>query len=181
MKRLAPILLLLTFFAFLTGLSYADPRVTTGAVSAANSVIGQYDNEHIGSAGVYELPSGNLVIVSPDWGDETGAVTCLTPAEYQAGNTLIEGDNSLRGSSESDFVGSGGIAILSNGNYVVRSPMWGAGIGALTLNFRQYAKTQIKDKSSWVTISATKVWHTQGIRHGMGWGSESHPMSRPTR
>jgi len=57
----------------------------------------------------------------------------------------------------------------------------GKGIGALTLNFRQYAKTQIKDKSSWVTISATKVWHTQGIRHGMGWGSESHPMSRPTR
>ncbi len=40
--------------------------------------------------------------------------------------------SSLTGSSANDFMGTGGVTALSNGNYVVRSPYWSSNRGAVT-------------------------------------------------
>ena len=107
------LLLAMTF-----SISYAAP--TIGAVTPTNSVIGGIANDQIGSNGTTVLPSGNLVIVSPNWDGGRGAVTCLTPAEVQGG-LVVSAANSLTGSATTDAVGFGGVTVLSNGNYVVRS------------------------------------------------------------
>ncbi len=53
------------------------------------------------------------------WGNGTSGVT-----------GAVSDANSLVGSTASDFVGSGGVTALTNGNYVVSSPIWDK--GALT-------------------------------------------------
>lgn len=73
---------------------------TNGPVTTENSVTGSGGYDHIGSGGVYVLPSGNIVIASPNWGaipgygGGIGAVTCLTPAEYKAGGIVVSYTNS---------------------------------------------------------------------------------------
>ncbi|HRF94235.1 MAG TPA: hypothetical protein PLZ51_03530, partial [Aggregatilineales bacterium] len=61
------------------------------------------------------------------WNGTRGAVTCLTRAEFEAGNYVVDATNSLVGSAVADFVGNAGITILTNGNYVVRSSNWANG------------------------------------------------------
>jgi len=77
----------------------------------------------------------NYVVVSDGWNVDRGAVT------FGNGTTGITGtissSNSLVGSISGDFVGSHGITVLTNGNYVVVSPRWQNGgsavAGAVTL------------------------------------------------
>lgn len=107
------------------------------AVTATNSIIGANASDTIGSGGVIALPSGNIVIASPDWNGGMGAVTCLTPAEYQAGNIVVSASNSLTGSKNDDRIGEAlSVTVLTNGNYVVESTMWDNGsafdVGAVT-------------------------------------------------
>jgi len=108
----------------------ADPFV--GTITPSNSIIGPFDTDSIGSKQVLELPSGNLVIVSDNWNSNRGAVTCLTPLQYQTGGIVIDSSNSLTGSSLFDSVGSGGVTTLTNGDYVVISPNWNGIVGAVT-------------------------------------------------
>lgn len=119
--RLIPILMSL----MLLTLSTAHANPPTGAVTSANSITGSASGDQVGLGGVYVLPSGNIVIVSPQWNVSRGAVTCLTPSEYQAGNIVVSAGNSLTGENIGSRVGNGGITILANGNYVVSSPNWG--------------------------------------------------------
>jgi hypothetical protein len=108
----------------------------TGAVSAANSLVGDAANFQVGSGGVVALSNGNYVVASPNWLGTRGAAT------WGSGTTGITGGvggaNSLVGSSGGDYVGGsstpglGGITALSNGNYVVRSPNWNGSRGAAT-------------------------------------------------
>src|SRR5688572_29249789 len=107
------------------------------AVTATNSVIGDLAEDRIGSGGVIALPSGNIVISSPDWNSVMGAVTCLTPLEYQEGNIIVTASNSLTGTHIEDRVGeAGNIIVLTNGNFVVQTPLWNNGevsdVGAVT-------------------------------------------------
>jgi hypothetical protein len=98
---------------------------TTGAVTPANSLIGSAVVDRVGNR-VEALPNGNYLVRTPDWdnGDEldAGAVT------WGNGNTGVAGKvspaNSLVGTREDDRVGEGNTLILTNGNYVVRSPEW---------------------------------------------------------
>ena len=107
----------------------------SGAVSAANSLVGSTANDFVGFA-VAALASGNYVVVSPNW--DNGVVADAGAATWGSGTSGVSGTvsvaNSLVGSTASDEVGS--VTALSNGNYVVRSPSWDNGaivnVGAVT-------------------------------------------------
>ena len=98
-----------------------------GALSAADSLVGSTELDQVGSGGVVALPNGKYLVRSSQWNNGpdipgAGAVTLLwgnatTSASVSALNSLV-------GSTEGDFVGSHGVTVLANGNYVVRSPLW---------------------------------------------------------
>tara|TARA_R110002111_G_scaffold260623_1_gene332140 strand:+ start:50290 stop:54438 length:4149 start_codon:yes stop_codon:yes gene_type:complete len=109
----------------------------SGAVSAANSLVGAKRDDKVGSNGVTALTNGNYVVSSSRWDNDTvsnaGAVT------FGNGTTGISGlvsmANSLVGSTINDGVGfnfsdESVVTTLSNGNYVVNSPHWDNGSAA---------------------------------------------------
>ena len=110
-----------TFGSGTTGIS--------GAVSSINSFVGSTPNDFVGSSGVTELTNGNYVIRSEFW--DNGAANAAGAVTFGSGTTGISGvvsaANSLVGSKGSDTVGSGGVTVLANGNYVIRSPFWDNG------------------------------------------------------
>jgi hypothetical protein len=122
--RIIPILIGLLLMLTGSSATYAAPIV--GPVTPANSITGTASGDQIGSGGVYILPGGNIVIVSEFWNGGRGAVTCLTPTDYRAGNIIVDETNSLTGEHINSRVGSGGITVLATGNYVVSSPNWGS-------------------------------------------------------
>lgn len=105
----------------------------TGEVTTDNSITGGATDEEINPI---ELASGNIVVVSKDWDGGRGAVTCLTPLQYQSGDMVISESNSLVGASTDDKVGSGDVVALGNGHYVVVSPLFDhngiTNVGAVT-------------------------------------------------
>ena len=76
--------------------------------------------------GVTTLTNGNYVVNTPLWDrpgrENAGAVTWGSGLVGVRGN--ISSLNSLLGSVESGFVGSGGITPLAGGNYLVHSPLY---------------------------------------------------------
>ncbi len=98
----------------------------TGAVSAANSLVGSTASDFVGGNGVTALSNGNYVVRSTFW--DNGAFFNAGAATWGSGTTGVTGvvsaANSLVGSTTGDVVGSGGVTALSNGNYVVRSQTW---------------------------------------------------------
>ncbi|WP_295528871.1 filamentous hemagglutinin N-terminal domain-containing protein [Novosphingobium sp. Chol11] len=113
-------------------------RGISGYVSDSNSLVGFGRDDTVGSGGVTALSNGSYVVSSPNWANRSvakaGAVT------WSSGTTAVIGEvsasNSLVGSTAGDMIGSGGVTVLSNGNYVVRSTVWDNGIekdaGAVT-------------------------------------------------
>lgn len=94
----------------------------TGAVSPANSLVGTRLSDFVG--GITALSNGNYVVASL-WNNE--AIASAGAATWANGNTglvgVVSSANSLVGSSAGDKVGSG-VTALTNGNYVVWSPVW---------------------------------------------------------
>jgi hypothetical protein len=92
----------------------------TGAISGLNSFTGSYSGDEVGME-VTILPNNRYVIRS-NWQSFRGAITLAS------GNTgivgIITASNSLIGSQENDYIGSGGITALPNGNLLVSSPSW---------------------------------------------------------
>jgi hypothetical protein len=116
---------------------------TSGAVSAANSLVGSLMGDTVGSAGVTALTNGNYVVDSEQWNGEEGAVTWGNgttgiSGAVSASNSLVGGNAAVPAGGEPDFVGSGSVTALTNGNYVVNSPNFSADastgqeIGAVT-------------------------------------------------
>lgn len=109
-----------TFGSAVTGIS--------GIVSAGNSLVGSTTNDLVGSS-MTDLSNGNYVVHSYSWNNgaatETGAITFASGVTGISG--IVSASNSLVGSSADDRVGSGGITVLHNGNYVVSSPYWANG------------------------------------------------------
>jgi filamentous hemagglutinin family protein len=111
---------------------------TVGVVSAANSLVGSTANDQVGNGFVTELTNGHYVVRSIGWDNggtaDAGAVTWGNGAGGTVG--VVSAANSLIGSTANDQVGSDGILPLTNGNYVVRSPLWDNGgtanVGAVT-------------------------------------------------
>jgi hypothetical protein len=100
---------------------------TIGVVGASNSLVGATANDDIGWI-LVPLSNGNYVTASSMWNGGAGSVT------WGSGTTGVTGAvsaaNSLVGSG-SDEVGYH-VGALSNGNYVVGSPGWEGGLGAVT-------------------------------------------------
>ena len=108
---------------------------TVGVVSASNSLVGSVAGDSIGMGGVTALPNGNYLVSSPNWTDVSGnlQVGAVTWGNGTAGTVgTVSSTNSLVGSTAYDHVGNLGLAILANGNYVVRSYSWNGGLGAVT-------------------------------------------------
>ena len=106
----------------------------SGAVSAANSLVGSTTNDRVGEFGITALSNGNYVVNSPNWNN--GAATQAGAVTWGSGTTGVSGvvsaANSLVGATSFDQVGLGGsgasgVVALDNGNYVVGSPLWTAG------------------------------------------------------
>jgi hypothetical protein len=109
-----------------------------GPVSAANSLVGSQPDDRVsypyGFAhnGIVPLSNGNYVVRSSDWNGGRGAAT------WGDGSAGVRGPvsaaNSLVGSQPNDGVGLDGygLAVLSNGNYVVQSSSWNGRRGAVT-------------------------------------------------
>ncbi len=102
-----------------------------GPVSAANSLVGTTYLDQVGSGGVTALSNGNYVVKSPNW--KNGAVTKAGAATWGDGSTagtrlvgVVSAANSLVGSTTNDQVGYA-VTALTNGHYVVQSPMWDNG------------------------------------------------------
>ncbi|MEN3944230.1 putative Ig domain-containing protein [Prosthecobacter sp. SYSU 5D2] len=104
-------------------------------VSAENSLVGREDSEDaVGSGGLTGLGNGSYVVLSPWWNEARGAVTW---GSGTAGVKGVAGEgNSLVGAVEGDRVGSRGVKLLANGNYVVQSPDWNDWRGAATWGSR---------------------------------------------
>jgi hypothetical protein len=118
----------------------------SGAVSAANSLIGSAANDLIGYEGVFPLHNGNYVVCSPLWDNGTfvdaGAVTWGGPAGVKG---VVSPLNSVVGSSDGDSVGNSGALGFADGNYVVSSALWNNvttnDAGAVTLGLGETAIT----------------------------------------
>ncbi|MCX6847502.1 MAG: choice-of-anchor D domain-containing protein [Verrucomicrobia bacterium] len=124
----------------------------SGAVSSSNSLVGSNTGDNVGGNvpnGVIALSNGHYVVCSYNW--KNGAFTAAGAVTWCNGTTgrtgAVSSSNSLVGGRNNDRVGSGrgtvfssfnspGVRTLSNGNYVVISPMWASGsvnaVGAVT-------------------------------------------------
>jgi hypothetical protein len=108
-----------------------------GIISAANSLIGGSFNDQIGNFGIHPLSTGNYMVASPTWANggiaNAGAATWCDGKRPTKGR--VSAANSLVGSTVNDNVGES-IAILFNGNYLVRTRHWDNGLltdaGAVT-------------------------------------------------
>lgn len=98
----------------------------TGQVTTSNSLHGTSAMDRVGYMGVTVLENGNYVVYSPSWSN--GALTSAGAATWADGDTGKVGPvttaNSLYGAAADAQVGQSGNAALSNGNYVVCSPLW---------------------------------------------------------
>ncbi len=100
-----------------------------GIVSTSNSLVGSTADDFVGNTGVSSLVNGDYVVVSSDWNNggavRSGAVTWVDGATGLA--ATVSAANSLVGTTTDDRVGSDGIAVLGNGNYVIVSTGWNNG------------------------------------------------------
>jgi hypothetical protein len=120
-----------------------------GVVSSSNSLVGA-SGDYVGAysnaaaASIVPLSNGNYVVASPYWHNWQGAITWANGATGVAG--VVSSDNSLVGMlagsifdepggeffAGGDLLGSGSVTSLSNGDYVIASPQWNMGRGAVT-------------------------------------------------
>jgi hypothetical protein len=99
----------------------------SGAVSAANSLVGSNANDGVGT--VVALANGHYVVASTSWNNgataDAGAVTWCNGTTGKTGP--VTAANSLIGGAAFDYVGDRPPLALTNGNYVVRSSQWDNG------------------------------------------------------
>ena len=94
----------------------------SGSLSSANSLVGAASGDFIGNDGIIELANGNFVQVSTISNDDRGTVTLCNGDGSTTGE--ISSANTLSGGTANDYIGSGGITPLANGNFVILSPIW---------------------------------------------------------
>jgi Repeat of unknown function (DUF5650)/Secretion system C-terminal sorting domain len=103
-----------------------------GIVSITNSLVGTNSNDHVGSGGVIALSNNNYLVTSLNWKNganaNAGAITWCKADGSTVG--AVSTFNSLVGTNLNDQIGSAGIVVLLNNNYVVRFPTWKNGANA---------------------------------------------------
>jgi hypothetical protein len=112
----------------------------SGSISETNSLVGGSARDEVGGfLDVTPLSNGNYVVTSPFWDD--GLVENVGAVTFGSGVIGVSGvvslANSLVGSRRDDIVGSAGVAVLANGNFVVKSSSWtnGAALNAGAATF----------------------------------------------
>ncbi len=99
----------------------------SGVVSSSNSLVGSTASDNVGN--VTSLTNGNYIVSSPFWDGTAADVGAATWGNGATGITgAVSSSNSLVGSTASDQVGNG-VTALTNGNYVVRNPVWDGAAG----------------------------------------------------
>ena len=108
----------------------------TGSITTANSILGNSTNALSSSTLYtdqynysYTAPTGKAVLVAPSYASGAGALLMFNLA-----NPTV-GASAFFGASATDRIGSGGIETLSygtSGSFVLKSPSFGSGAGALT-------------------------------------------------
>lgn len=143
--------------------SLATPVV--GAISASNSLVGGLANSRVGTGLVVDGTHGFALVNSPQWGDAGGANRgAVTRISLSTGLTgLISASNSLVGSQAGDRVGSDGIALNSDGSYVVFSPEWGSQSGAITWGSASTGVTGAVDPTA---VTGNSLVGSVGSRYG---------------
>ena len=101
---------------------------TSGVVTSANSLVGGTANDNVGFSGVTALTNGNYVVTSQSWDNPSPVITNVGAVTWGSGASgtsgVVTSANSLVGGTANDQVGSSGVTVLTNGNYVVRSQSW---------------------------------------------------------
>ncbi len=113
-----------------------------GEVTSYNSLVTTSDSSVLAQTSVTALTNGNYVVTNPLWDDplplpagtvDAGAVTWCSGSSGKIG--AITSSNSLVGEYPRHKAGEYGVTALSNGNYVVSSPIgvtWGSGSSGAT-------------------------------------------------
>lgn len=100
----------------------------TGAL--ISTLKGSTANDNVGVGGVTALSNGNYVVMSPSWDNglavNAGAVTFGSGTTGVGVNEVVSATNSLVGSTSADM-STAGVTALTNGSYVVMSPLWNNG------------------------------------------------------
>ncbi len=145
-----------------------------GTVSAANSLVGGSLLDNIGITGVTVLSDGDYVVRSSNWDKPSPATANVGVVTFCSGTTgctgLVTETNSLIGGSTTDQVGSGGIVVLPNGNYAVRSPNWDnpaplvSNVGAVTFcNSTTGCTGSVSDSNSLIGSATNDQISSNGV------------------
>lgn len=113
---------------------------TIDYVSPSNSVVGSSFSDEVGVGGVKITNGNNYVISSFFWNNPSPLSRSAGAATFNDGTLTgdLSSSNSLVGTTDFDQVGSNGISISPDGNYIVSSSSWNnpspfiAGVGAAT-------------------------------------------------
>jgi hypothetical protein len=166
------------------GAVYLFNGVTGALISSltgtrANDQVGA--NPGLSSSSVVALTNGNFVVTSPFWNSNTGAATWGSGTSGVAG--VVSASNSLIGSNSGNACGTSGsgdcvgavndaysgIIALTNGNYVVSSPAWNSGAGAVTWgNGATGTSGAVSALNSLVGSTATDAVGNGGVTNGNG-------------
>lgn len=92
---------------------------TVGAVSAANSMIGDTADDQVGNGGVIALAGGNYLVKSPQWHDSSGNTAWRDGSAASTGT--FDSSNAMIGTMDPT------IKVLSNGKFVLNNPFWASG------------------------------------------------------
>lgn len=118
------------FSLFALLVSLFGSAMTVRAATLQIDIEGPLHSEYFGYDAV-TLPNGNFVVTDPYY-DAPGSIADVGAVYLYNGAThaLI---STMTGSIANDRVGSYGLTVLKNGNYIVISPDWNDGAGAVTL------------------------------------------------
>ena len=153
----------------------------TGAVSATNSLVSRLSYFHLGiNNDLTPLTNGSYVVSNPNWSEyvpssgyrnQLGFVSWGSSTGGVTGN--ISNNNSIIGNNDSDRIGSGGIAVLTNGNFVIASPKWANGsnkrAGAVTWSKGTTSLTGVVSSSNSLVGSLTDDnvgWNVATLSNG---------------
>ena len=187
---------------FTVGIGMVAALILTSPVFARTShILGPSGSGSFGTL-VVVLPNGNFVVTDPGF-DSAQQIDIGAVYLYDQNAVLI---STLIGSSQNDHVGSGGVFVLSNGNYVVCSPQWdnqgtadagaatfligGAGVTGTVSPSNSLVGTSTSDQICAYGVVAltngnyvvkSETWHS-GATPGVGaatWGNGATGVSGP--
>lgn len=110
----------------------SGPNGRVGIVGPANSVVGSSANDQVGGAGIFRVKDdGGFGITAPQWDRPTAGAPLADAGAAVIGPAgtagIISPTTALVGLQAGDRVGEG-LLLLANGNFVVLSPLWSAGV-----------------------------------------------------